>query len=185
MVKNDMTAQNLRSAFGGESQAYQRYKVWGDKAEEDGYPNVGLLFRAIAYAEEVHASNHFEALDNVDGDFLVASNAGYGIGDTVENLEGAREGELFEINQMYPSYQLVAKEQKENEAIRSFHYAIEAEKIHAKMFLDAKDSVKKGNDIELESVSVCEVCGHTVKDGTPDECPICQAKKEEFKEFTK
>lgn len=29
MVKNEITAQNLRSAFGGESQAYQRYQVWG------------------------------------------------------------------------------------------------------------------------------------------------------------
>ncbi len=185
MVKNDMTAQNLRSAFGGESQAYQRYKVWGDKAEEDGFLNVALLFRAIAYAEEVHASNHFEALDNVKGDFLVASGAGFGLGNTVENLEGAIEGELFEVEQMYPSYQVVAKDQKENEAIRSFHYAIEAEKTHAKLFGEAKEAVEEGNDYDLEYVSVCEVCGHTVKDGTPDECPICKAKKEEFKEFRK
>ena len=185
MVNNDMTAQNLRSAFGGESQAYQRYKVWGDKAEEDGYPNVALLFRAIAYAEEIHASNHFEALDNAEGDFLVASNAGFGIGDTAENLQGAMDGELFEIEQMYPSYQLVAKEQKEKEAIRSFRYSIEAEKIHAKMFSEAKKSVEKGKDIELESVSICEICGHTVKNDTPHECPICKAKKEDFKKFTK
>nr|WP_245684713.1 ferritin family protein [Orenia metallireducens] len=60
MVKNEMTAQNLRSAFGGESQAYQRYKVWARKTEKDGFPKVALLFDAIAYAEEVHAGNHFE-----------------------------------------------------------------------------------------------------------------------------
>ena len=28
MVKNDQTAQNLRSAYAGESMAYQRYIVW-------------------------------------------------------------------------------------------------------------------------------------------------------------
>ena len=39
MVKNDMTAQNLRSAYGGESQAYQRYLVWGRVAEKEGFPN--------------------------------------------------------------------------------------------------------------------------------------------------
>ena len=185
MVNNDMTAQNLRSAFGGESQAYQRYKVWGQKAEKDGFSNVALLFKAIAYAEEVHASNHFEALDNVEGDFLVASMAGFGIGSTAENLQGAIDGELFEVEQMYPSYQVVAKDQKENEAIRSFHYAIEAEKTHAKLYGEAKEAVEAGNDYDLEYVSVCEVCGHTVKDGTPDECPICKAKKDEFKEFRK
>ncbi len=183
MVKNDMTAQNLRSAFGGESQAFQRYKVWGDKAEKDGYPNVALLFRAIAYAEHVHASNHFKALDNCMGDFLVASGAVFGIGSTAENLEGAKAGEDFEIDQMYPTYNLVAKEQQENEAVRSFHYALEAEKIHSKFYGEARESVLDGEDIELESVSICEVCGHTVKDGTPDECPICGAPKEDFKVF--
>ena len=34
MVKNDMTAQNLRSAYGGESQAYQRYQVWARGGRE-------------------------------------------------------------------------------------------------------------------------------------------------------
>jgi rubrerythrin len=185
VVENDMTEQNLQSAFGGESQAYQRYKVWGDKAREDGYPNVGLLFDAIAYAEEVHASNHFEALDNADGEALVASNAGFGIGSTVENLQGAIDGENFEIDQMYPTYHLVASDQGEDDALRSFYYALEAEKIHSNLYSEAQEAVKNGEDYELEYVSICEVCGHTVTDDTPDECPICGAQKEDFKEFRK
>ena len=185
MVKNDMTAQNLRSAHGGESMAYQRYTVWGQKAKEDGYPNVALLFEAISYAEQVHAGNHFEALDNCMGDFQVTSAAGFGIGSTAENLEAAKEGEDYEIDQMYPTYSLVAKEQKENEAVRSFHYALEAEKIHSTLYGEAREAVLDGKDYELESVSICEVCGHTVVDGTPDECPICGAPKEEFEVFEK
>ncbi len=51
MINNEMTAKNIRSAFGGESQAYQRYIAWGKIAEKEGFPNVGLLFKAIAYAE--------------------------------------------------------------------------------------------------------------------------------------
>ncbi len=185
MVKNEISAQNLRSAFGGESQAYQRYLVWGKVAEKDGFPNVGLLFKAIAYAEEVHAGNHFEAHNNIEGDFLVASGAGFGIGSTSENLEEAIAGENFEIEQMYPSYLLVAKDQKESDAVRSFHYAVEAEKIHSKLYSEAREAVDSGNDYDLEYVSICEVCGHTVKDGTPDKCPICGAPKERFKEFKK
>lgn len=183
MVKNEMTAQNLRSAFGGESQAYQRYQVWGDKAEQDGYPNVALLFKAIAYAEQVHAGNHFQAHENISGDFLVASGAGFGLGPTAENLEGAIAGENFEIEQMYPSYENVAKQQNEKDAIRSFHYAVEAEKIHSKLYTEAKEAVEAGNDYDLEYVSVCEVCGHTVKDGTPEKCPICGAPRDQFEEF--
>ena len=185
MVKNDMTAQNLRSAYGGESQAYQRYQVWARVAEKEGFPNVALLFRAIAYAEEVHAGNHYEAHDNISGDFLVASGGIFGIGSTSENLQGGIDGELFEIEQMYPTYLLVAKDQGENDAVRSFHYAVEAEKIHADLFTEAKKAVDAGKDYELEYVSVCSVCGHTVKDGTPDKCPICGVGKEKFVEFRK
>lgn len=185
MVNNEMTGQNLRSAYGGESQAYQRYMVWSEKAKKDGFPNVGLLFEAIAYAEQVHASNHFEALDNCKGDFLVPSGAVFGLGLTAENLDGAKEGEDFEIEQMYPAYNLVAKDQKENEAVRSFHYALEAEKIHSKLFGEAREAVLNEKDYDLEYVSICEVCGHTVKDGLPDKCPICGATKEQFKKFEK
>ncbi|MBM7624742.1 rubrerythrin family protein [Sporohalobacter salinus] len=183
MTNNEITAENLRSAFGGESQAYQRYKIWGSKAKEDGFPKVEVLFNAIAYAEEVHANNHFTAHANIEGDFLVASSAGFGLGSTVENLTGAIAGENFEIEQMYPSYHLVAQNQEETEAAKSFYYALEAEKIHSQLYTEAKKAVEAGNDYELDYISVCENCGHTVKDDTPEECPICGAKKAKFKEF--
>ncbi|MFO7820205.1 MAG: rubrerythrin family protein [Halanaerobacter sp.] len=183
MVENDMTAENLRSAFGGESQAYQRYQVWADKAEEDGYPNVALLFRAVADAEQVHASNHFHAHDNVEGGFLVASGAEFGIGSTEENLAGAIAGEDHEIEQMYPAYKTVAQEQDENEAIKSFHYALEAEKIHSDFFSQAKEAVAQEEDFDIEAVDICQTCGHTSIDGAPDKCPVCGADKEEYKKF--
>ena len=31
---NAMTSDNLRSAFGGESQAHMRYRIWGNEAEK-------------------------------------------------------------------------------------------------------------------------------------------------------
>ncbi len=183
MVKNEMTAQNLRSAFGGESQAYQRYKVWSQKAMKDGFPKVSLLFNAIAYAEEVHASNHFEAHENVSGDFLVASGAGFGLGSTSDNLVGAIAGEDFEIEQMYPTYSIVAKDQGEKDAVKSLHYALEAEKIHSKLYSEAKEAVDNGEDYDIEYVTICSVCGHTVVDGQPEKCPICGQPKEVFKRF--
>jgi rubrerythrin len=157
--------------------------VWSEKAEKDGFPNVAILFKAIAYAEEVHAGNHFQALSNISGDFLVASGAGFGLGSTSENLEGAINGENYEIEQMYPSFYLVAKDQQENDAIRSFHYALEAEKIHSKLYSESKEAVDNDEEYDLEFVSVCQVCGHTVKDGIPDKCPVCGAPKNKFKKF--
>ena len=180
---HDMTAANLRSAHGGESMAHMRYKVWGKKAEEDGFPNVARLFRAIAYAEEVHGSNHFTELKDEAGDFLVASGAGFGLGSTSENLQGAIDGENFEVTEMYPTYLETAKLQGEKGARLSFHYALSAEKIHAQMYTEAKKSVDEGKDIELGPVQVCEVCGYTHEGDIPDKCPVCGATKDKFQTF--
>ncbi len=183
MVENDMTAENLRSAFGGESQAYQRYQVWADKAEEDGFSGVGTLFRAVAYAEQVHARNHFQAMDNLEGDHLVASGGVFGLDDTASNLAGAIAGEEHEIDQMYPAFSLVAKNQKESEAVKSFHYAEEAEKTHAELFKEAKDAVERGSDFTVNFVAVCDVCGHTTADEIPEYCPVCGESQEKFEKF--
>lgn len=180
---NAMTAENLRSAFGGESQAHMRYRAWGDVADKDGFPNVGRLFRAISYAEEIHAKGHFKALKNEKGDFSVTSTAGFGIGSTAENLEAARGGEIFEVEQMYPAYIAVAEMQEEKAALSAMRFAIEAEKVHADLFTKAKEAVDSGKDLEAEKVLLCPVCGFISITGEEDNCPICKAKKELFIEY--
>ena len=120
----EMTKANLTNAFAGESQAHMRYLIFADKAEKEGKPNIAKLFRAIAYAEQVHATNHYNALGEV--------------GDTEKNLDKAIQGENFESNEMYPAYNAVAQLQSEKSAIRSIHIALEAEKIHEKMYTQAK-----------------------------------------------
>jgi len=178
-----MTAANLRSAFGGESMAHMRYKVWGEKAEADGFPNVARLFRAISYAEQAHATNHFKAMADEAGAFLVPSMAGFGLGGTSENLTGAIEGEAFEITEMYPAYKQTAQFQSERAADRSFHYALSAEKIHAAMYQQAKQAVDNGEDMKLGPVQICGNCGHTLEGDIPDKCPICGVGRERYVTF--
>ncbi|HOJ76864.1 MAG TPA: rubrerythrin family protein [Bacillota bacterium] len=182
-VQNAMTADFLRSAYGGESMAYMRYQTWGNLAAKDGFPNIGRLFQGIAYAEQVHAANHFRELNIQKGDYTVAAGAVFGIGSIVDNLQGAINGELHEVEQMYPVYLHSAQFQNEKGAERSFHLALEAEKIHATLFKKAQQAAQQGEDLELKSVNVCPVCGHTVLDNIPDKCPICGTKKEMYKNF--
>jgi len=182
-VQNAMTADFLRSAYGGESMAHMRYLIWGDVAERDGFPNIKRLFEAIAYAEWAHADNHFKELREQKGDHTVAAGAVFGVGSTPENLQGAINGELHEVEQMYPVYLETARFQNEKGAERAFHYALEAEKIHAKLFKDAQDAAKNGKDMELDKVYVCPICGFTHAGDPPDVCPVCGAKKEKFKVF--
>jgi len=75
----------------------------------------------------------------------------------VENLQGAINGELHEVEQMYPVYLEAAKFQDEKGAQRSFHFALEAEKIHAQLFSDAQKAAKEGKDMQLEAVYICPV----------------------------
>jgi rubrerythrin len=178
-----MTEGNLRSAYGGESMAHMRYLIWAEKAEEDGFPKVGRLFRAIADAERVHASNHFQELREAAGEFLVPSGGVFGYRSTSDNLAGAIAGETFEVKEMYPAYLETARSQKEEGAQQSFRYALAAESIHARMFQQAKAAVEAGKDLELGAVRICQVCGWTHEGDIPDKCPICEASREEFSTF--
>lgn len=182
-VKNAMTSDFLHSAYGGESMAHMRYLTWGTMAEKEGFPNIAKLFEAIAYAERVHAGNHFKEIGGDTADATVVAGAVFGTGKTVDNLQGAINGELHEVEQMYPVYLNAAEFQDEKGAQRSFHFALEAEKIHAELFKQAKDAAKGKQDIKLEAVYVCPICGHTILDGAPDNCPVCGAKKEMYKKF--
>lgn len=165
----EMTKENLKAALAGESQAHIKYLAYSDQAEKAGKPNIARLFEAIAYAERVHATNHLKELG--------------GIGDTVENLEAAISGEDFEVDEMYAAYLAVAELQGEKGAKRSIIYAMEAEKIHADMYGDAKVSAEAGNDIEIGEVHICPVCGFTHIGEPPDRCPVCNVKKSMFKAF--
>jgi len=182
-VKNDMTADFLRSAYGGESMAHMRYLIWGGHAEKQGLKNTARLFKAISFAEQVHATNHFMELGEQIGGAAVTAGAVFGQGTVVENLQGAIDGEAHEIEQMYPVYLQAAQIQKESGAEKSFSYALEAEKIHAKMFKVAQEAAKVGKDMTLGEVYICPVCGHTGEGKMPDKCPVCGIRKELFKMF--
>lgn len=164
-----MTEKNLRDAFSGESQAHMKYLIFAEKADAEGKPNIARLFRGIAFAEQVHAANHFKAL----GD----------LGETGDNLQMAINGENFEVDEMYPAYDAVAELQSEKEAKRSIHYAIEAEKLHAALYTQAQQSAREGHDLSIGDVYICPVCGYTVEGEAPDSCPVCGVKKEKFHKF--
>jgi rubrerythrin len=164
-----MSEGNLKAAFSGESQAYMKYSIFANKAEEEGYSNIARLFRAIAYAEQVHATNHYDALGEIRG--------------TSENLQVAIDGENFEVNDMYPAYKAVAELEGEKMAQRSIYWALQAEKVHSGMYQKARQAVESGKDIEPRPVYICEKCGYTVEGEAPDKCPLCGAPKGKFKRF--
>ena len=164
-----MTEKFLLDAFAGESQAHMRYLIFAEEAEKRGKKNLAKLFRAIAYAEYIHAKNHFRELG--------------GIKDDVANLQAAIDGETFEIEEMYPVYNETAKFQDEKGAERTTNFALEAEKIHAKMYQEAKEMIEKGQDYKETAIYVCPVCGYTTEGEAPEQCPVCGVSGEKFEKF--
>lgn len=164
-----MTEKAMNEAFAGESMAHMKYLIFSEIAEKEGMPNIARLFKAIAYAEQVHATNH-------------ARNLGI-IKKTPDNLQTGIDGETYEVEEMYPVYNNTAKYQNEKGAEQSTHYALEAEKIHMKMYTDAKVSAEKDKDIDIKEIYICPICGFTHIGKPPEYCPVCGAPNTKFKKF--
>lgn len=159
------TMEDLKAAFAGESQANRKYTAFARQADAAGHPQVAKLFRAAAAAETVHALNHFKAMGEIKS--------------TAENLEAAIGGENYEVVTMYPEFIADAQAEGDKEALRTFEWAWEVEKIHEGLFRKALANL----DGAVESVDywVCPVCGYTHEGPEPPEkCPVCGIKGERF-----
>ncbi|RQD77058.1 MAG: rubrerythrin family protein [Candidatus Syntrophonatronum acetioxidans] len=163
------TKENLLAAFAGESQANRKYLAFSKKAEKEGFKNAARLFKAVAEAETSHALKHLEAAGKVES--------------TQENLKRAVEGEHYEYTEMYPEFIETAEKEGEKEALKSFKYAIEAEKVHGKLFEKLKALVDEGKDLEDVEILMCPVCGWVGEGPAPDRCPICKASSKVFHKY--
>ena len=163
MTKTD---DNLKAAFAGESQANRMYLAFAKKAEEEGFPQIAMLFKAAAQAETVHALNHLRVMGQVKS--------------TADNLGTAISGETYEFKKMYPEFIVDAKKDGNKPAENSFDYANKVEQIHANLYQKALDTLKSKNQIDKADYYVCPVCGNTFEGSTPDVCPICATPKEKF-----
>lgn len=163
------TADNLKTAFAGESQANNKYQSYAAKAEKEGFPGVAKLFRAISAAEAIHAANHLRALETVKS--------------TLENLQDAKAGEDYEVGEMYPPMIADANKEDEKRAAMSMTYAWEVEKVHSELYGQAIAAVKAGHDLSEAKVRICPICGHTVIGDAPDKCPVCGCPGRKYKDI--
>ncbi len=162
------TIDDLKTAFAGESQAFQKYTAYAKKAAADGLPNIAKLFEATAQAELIHAAGHLKALDKVQT--------------TLDNLQDAIDGETYEFTEMYPP--MLQEAASENHKARvMFGYAVAAEEVHAALYQKALEAVREGKDLEVSDFYLCPICGYIELNERPERCPICNTKGEKFLQF--
>ena len=136
-LKESKTAENLKDAFAGESQANRRYLYFAQKADIEGAPDVAAVFRNTAEGETGHAHGHLEYLEAV-GDPAT----GEKMGETEDNLKSAIAGETHEYTDMYPGMARTAREEGFEEIADWFETLAKAEKSHAGKFQRTLDAYK-------------------------------------------
>jgi rubrerythrin len=135
-LRGTKSEQNLKDAFAGESQANRRYLYFARRADIEGYPEVGGLFRDISEAETGHAFGHLDFLKET-GDPAT----GEPIGNTEANLKSAVAGETFEYSEMYPGFSRTARDEGFDELAEWFETLARAERSHAGRFTKGVDTL--------------------------------------------
>jgi rubrerythrin len=165
----EKTRSNLYEAFVGEAKAHHRLLAFARKADDEGYSQIARLFRAVAAAEGVHAERHLRLL----GEAVVQS--------TEENLQSSFERETT-VNQVYyPQFIRQAEEEGERAAALTFSQARDVEEGHAALYKHALSVMLRD---ETHDFYVCHVCGYVAEREAPDQCPVCGAKREQFRLVT-
>lgn len=184
VLEKTATVANLLAAYEGESNARAKYVLFAAKADSEGWHGAASLFRAAARAEEIHASNHGRVLRQLGAEAKCQIHPAE-VKSTVENLKAALAGEQYEIDTMYPAFIAEAATTDIPIATRSFNWAMEAEKTHARLYADAIKLVENGTKDSWAATArafyVCAACGYTTM--TPEEqdrCPVCNLAIDKF-----
>ena len=129
-LKGSKTEANLMAAFGGESQARNKYSFYARVAKREGYEQIAAFFQKTADNEKEHAEIWFKILE--------------GIGDTPANLLAGVAGENYEWTVMYDQFAKEAEEEGFTELAAKFRMVGAVEKSHEERYQKLLDNVKNG-----------------------------------------
>jgi rubrerythrin len=161
-LKGTKTLQNLMAAFAGESQARNKYTYYASKAKKEGFEQIAELFTETANQEKEHAKIWFKLF--------------HGVGDTMENLKDAAQGENDEWTDMYPRMAQEAREEGFDDIADLFDGVAAVEKVHEEKYRRLLANIEEGIVFSRDGDRVwqCRNCGHIhVGKQAPDVCPVC------------
>ena len=129
-LKGTKTHENLKEAFAGESQANRRYLYFARRADIEGYPDVGGLFRDTSEAETGHAFGHLDFLKEVgrSGDRRARSAR------PSRTSSPPSRARPTSSREMYPGFAKAARDEGFDEIAEWFETLAKAEKSHAGRF---------------------------------------------------
>lgn len=175
---------NMITAFTGETTASAKYAAYAKKAQEEGYPQIALLFKAASTAENIHANNHKAVLEDMEVSIPVVKPQ-FTVKSTQENLQDAITGESYEVSTMYPEFLTNAKSAGNQLALISLNYAYKTEQKHKTMYENALNALQNNQVKTLAGqYYVCPTCGNTYETTAPKRCGISMTGSERFIKIT-
>ena len=175
-LKGSKTEQNLLKAFAGESQARNRYQLFGDKAREEGLEQIAAVFYETAAQEFEHAKRFFSFLQG-GGVTITAQYPAGKVGDTLQNLIEAAQGEKEEWSMLYNDFEEVARQEGFPEIAQAFKAIAHVEKYHEWRYLKLAGRIETDTLFNRPEPSKwqCRACGYVFEGKTPPpKCPACQ-----------
>ena len=181
-LKGTQTEKNILTAFGGESQARNRYTYFSSKAKKEGYVQIAYIFEETANQEKEHAKRLFKFMDGGEVEVNAAFPFGT-IGETVDNLKAAAAGEKYEHTTMYPEFAETARKEGFEKIAQVFESIAVAEKQHEKRYAELAANIENSAVFKKDKPVVwrCRNCGY-LHEGTEalEVCPACAHPRAHF-----
>ncbi len=172
--------ENMQSAYKGEVTATAKYKAYSDKAELEKYHLIALLYKAISFSENIHATNHKTVLTEL-GISVPPITPDYKVNSTKENLSNDINGEAYEFTTMYPNFLQIAEKAGSQTSVTSLSYAFNTEKKHKIFYEKALGDLNSNTLLTLPSVYfICSNCGNTYENILPGHCDFCNSLSTKF-----
>jgi rubrerythrin len=179
MEAGTKTIENMQTAYKGERTATAKYEAFSKKAEEEGFHNIALLYKAVSAAENIHAINHKAVIEDAGATVPIIV-PDYKIKTTKENLYDDINGEAYEAKTMYPDFLKTAEIADNQIAFLSLTYAMKTELKHKYFFEKALGDINSNTLNSLPSkYFVCPACGNTYTT-VPKHCDFSLTDKEKF-----
>ena len=183
--KESQTAKNLLTSFAFESQASARYQFFADKAQKDGFFQIGAIFQETADQEREHALRFFKFFNGGELEITATFRTGV-IQTTYENLMSSADLENNVHTVLYPGFAAVAREEDYLRAAETWDAISVAEKQHEKTFLSLAKNLSSGKVFKRERQRLwrCRNCGFIFEGSeAPEKCPACVRPRGHFELF--
>jgi rubrerythrin len=160
---DDRIRELHHTVYQAEAKAAFRLRLYAAKAEQEGFPQIAKLFRAISRSEEIHGERSLRALEPVK--------------DTQANLEASFEAETKVAGVAYQKMVQTANELGDEKAALIFSQSRDVEATHARLYKGVLEHVTEERETTYH---VCVVCGFVADGARPDVCPVCGVPASKF-----